>query len=57
MNRILNEIDSSLSADRPVYVHCWGGKGRTGAVVGLLSGSARAVGTGSFGEDPGLEET
>lgn len=34
MNRILNEIDSSLSMDRPVYVHCWGGKGRTGAVVG-----------------------
>ena len=34
MNRILNEIDASLSADRPVYVHCWGGKGRTGVVVG-----------------------
>jgi hypothetical protein len=34
MNRILNEIDISLSRDRPVYVHCWGGKGRTGAVVG-----------------------
>ena len=34
MNRILNEIDSSLSMDRPVYVHCWGGKGRTGTVVG-----------------------
>jgi len=34
MNRILNEIGASLSADRPVYVHCWGGKGRTGVVVG-----------------------
>jgi hypothetical protein len=34
MNRILNKIDASLSADRPVYVHCWGGKGRTGVVVG-----------------------
>ena len=34
MNCILNEIDSSLSTDRPVYVHCWGGKGRTGVVVG-----------------------
>ena len=33
MNRILNEIDSSLSRNRPVYVHCWGGKGRTGVVV------------------------
>ena len=34
MNRILNEIDASLSADRPAYVHCWGGKGRRGVVVG-----------------------
>jgi protein tyrosine phosphatase (PTP) superfamily phosphohydrolase (DUF442 family) len=34
MTRILNEIDASLSANRPVYVHCWGGKGRTGVVVG-----------------------
>jgi protein-tyrosine phosphatase len=33
MNRILNEIDSSLSKDRPVFVHCWGGRGRTGMVV------------------------
>ena len=34
MNRILNEIDSSLSRDQPVFVHCWGGRGRTGMVVG-----------------------
>jgi len=34
MNRILNDIDSSLSRDRPVFVHCWGGRGRTGVVVG-----------------------
>jgi protein-tyrosine phosphatase len=34
MNRILNKIDSSLSRDWPVYVHYWGGRGRTGTVVG-----------------------
>jgi protein-tyrosine phosphatase len=30
----LDEIDRSLARDLPVYVHCWGGKGRTGTVVG-----------------------
>ena len=30
----LDAIDESLQADRPVYVHCWGGVGRTGLVVG-----------------------
>ena len=34
MRAILNEIDASLAADQPVYVHCWGGKGRTGTVIG-----------------------
>ncbi len=34
MRDILNEIDNSIAQDRPVYVHCWGGKGRTGTVVG-----------------------
>ncbi|WP_182869944.1 protein-tyrosine phosphatase family protein [Rhodopirellula sp. JC639] len=31
---ILDAIDLSLAADRPVYVHCFGGVGRTGIVVG-----------------------
>jgi len=31
---ILDTIDAELEADRPVYVHCWGGYGRTGVVVG-----------------------
>ena len=33
MNAILDEIDRSIATDRPVYVHCWGGRGRTGTVV------------------------
>jgi hypothetical protein len=34
MIRILDRIDASLGENRPVYVHCWGGRGRTGTVVG-----------------------
>lgn len=34
MNAILDEIDGAIEAGRPVYVHCWGGRGRTGTVVG-----------------------
>jgi len=33
MLEILNAIDASLEKDRPVYVHCFGGIGRTGTVV------------------------
>jgi protein tyrosine phosphatase len=32
--RILNQIDMCIKYDKPVYAHCWGGKGRTGTVVG-----------------------
>jgi protein-tyrosine phosphatase len=31
---ILDTIDGALAAGRGVYVHCWGGVGRTGTVVG-----------------------
>lgn len=34
MITILDHIDLAISQDKPVFVHCWGGKGRTGTVVG-----------------------
>jgi hypothetical protein len=34
MRAILDEIDAHVTAGRPTYVHCWGGIGRTGTVVG-----------------------
>jgi predicted protein tyrosine phosphatase len=34
MTRILNTIDAELQAGRKVYLHCWGGIGRTGTTVG-----------------------
>jgi protein tyrosine phosphatase (PTP) superfamily phosphohydrolase (DUF442 family) len=34
MRAILDAIDGAVERDQPVYVHCWGGRGRTGTVVG-----------------------
>ena len=34
MNSILDTIDSALQAGRKIYLHCWGGIGRTGTTVG-----------------------
>ena len=34
MEEILNDIDQAIERGRPVYVHCVGGIGRTGTVVG-----------------------
>ena len=34
MRAILDDIDASLAVGQPTYVHCWGGRGRTGTVVG-----------------------
>ncbi len=34
MKQILDRIDESISNNLPVYIHCWGGRGRTGTVIG-----------------------
>ena len=34
MAKILDAIDDALGNNKTVYVHCWGGVGRTGTVVG-----------------------
>ena len=34
MASILDALDEALEGGRNVYVHCWGGVGRTGTVVG-----------------------
>lgn len=46
MKKILDSLDGALQARHNVYLHCWGGIGRTGTVVGCylvrhgLSGQA-----------------
>lgn len=35
MRAILAFIDERLALDRPCFVHCWGGRGRTGTVAGI----------------------
>lgn len=50
MIEILDAIDGALAQQRPVYVHCWGGAGRTGVVVGC-----HLVRNGSIG-DAALEQ-
>ena len=34
MERILDDLDAALAGDGLTYVHCWGGIGRTGTVIG-----------------------
>lgn len=36
MKNILNAIDAEIELDHNLYVHCWGGIGRTGTVVGCF---------------------
>ena len=45
MLQVLDHLDAEVAAGRPVYVHCLGGKGRTGTVVGcyLLRHAARLL--------------
>jgi hypothetical protein len=44
MVAILDAIDGAVAARRTVYVHCWGGVGRTGTVVGCHFGRRGAEG-------------
>ena len=46
MREILSRIDRHAEANLPTYVHCWGGIGRTGTVVGC-----HLVERGHTGED------
>lgn len=34
MKQILDTLDAELEAGRKIYLHCWGGIGRTGTTVG-----------------------
>jgi protein tyrosine/serine phosphatase len=34
MTTILNTLDAEMKAGRKIYLHCWGGIGRTGTTVG-----------------------
>lgn len=34
MSEILDSIDAAIEGGSPVFIHCWGGFGRTGTVVG-----------------------
>lgn len=47
MSSILDALDAALGAGRPAYLHCLGGRGRTGTVVGcyLVRHSERLLGT------------
>lgn len=36
MNAVLDHIDASLAQGRNLYLHCWGGIGRTGMTVGCF---------------------
>lgn len=45
LREILAAIDGCLARGRPVYLHCWGGIGRTGTVVGAwLAQQGQATG-------------
>jgi len=46
MTKILNTLDKALREGRKIYLHCWGGIGRTGTTVGCY-----LVRHGRSGED------
>ena len=50
MVEILDAVDAALARGEGVLVHCWGGIGRTGTVIGCwLARHGHAVGEGVLG--------
>jgi hypothetical protein len=57
MDQILAAIDDSIQRGIPVFVHCWGGKGRTGTVIGCyLARRGIAVGSAALAKIRELRE-
>jgi len=56
MVRILHAMDERVAAGSPLYVHCLGGRGRTGVVLGcfLVRHAPGLLGTDDPGEAPRL---
>lgn len=54
MARILDHIDAELAAGRKVYLHCWGGIGRTGTAVGCHLVRSGQTGTEALATIAGL---
>jgi protein-tyrosine phosphatase len=48
MTTILTTIHEEIAAGRPVYVHCWGGVGRTGTVIGCWLVEQGLTGAGAI---------
>jgi len=58
MREILDAIDAAITNGRQVYVHCWGGVGRTGTVVGCyLARHGLAVGPDALARIGALRHT
>lgn len=57
MTRILATIREEIAAGRPVYVHCWGGIGRTGTVAGCWLAEEGLAGPDAIARIAGLRGT
>jgi protein tyrosine/serine phosphatase len=57
MSAILDEIDGAIADGQVVYVHCWGGIGRTGTVVGCFLVRRGHDGEAALGEVARLYST